>query len=446
MKRKFFSVFAMAALLMLAACSEDEPVNEEPGIEEPGTEEPGGGESIYPASAIVWGKDSTVILTDHFVIPADRALYVEEGVTVIASNSEVKPEIVALGSMYCMGTAENPITFTVEESSKSDRFSRNWGGIICGFDCPELYLNYVTIEYGGAQTSEESESFLNNLFKSETGEGVPAVHFCNRAGRMIITNCTLMNNAEDQIYITGGESIVAYNRFISNGYDGGDAINYKADCTVDAAYNLIYDANTNGFKLSNTDQFQKGTHIYAYNNTLVNDGWRRPGIKGGSIWLEENIYAEVYNNLIYNCRWGLKHDTELPEDPRSVITPNFYFASTEDGVKQMQADEAEGILVGANDKRSAAAGDNDPMFANFTPQSDMNINVGANEAGAPATWNNSWDFHLKAGSPALTGGKTDFTPNFASAGITMQGLAGIVENNTFTSPAPSEYFGAFGQE
>lgn len=446
MKRKFFSVFAMAALLMLAACSEDEPVNEEPGIEEPGTEEPGGGESIYPASAIVWGKDSTVILTDHFVIPADRALYVEEGVTVIASNSEVKPEIVALGSMYCMGTAENPITFTVEESSKSDRFSRNWGGIICGFDCPELYLNYVTIEYGGAQTSEESESFLNNLFKSETGEGVPAVHFCNRAGRMIITNCTLMNNAEDQIYITGGESIVAYNRFISNGYDGGDAINYKADCTVDAAYNLIYDANTNGFKLSNTDQFQKGTHIYAYNNTLVNDGWRRPGIKGGSIWLEENIYAEVYNNLIYNCRWGLKHDTELPEDPRSVITPNFYFASTEDGVKQMQADEAEGILVGANDKRSAAAGDNDPMFVNFTPQSDMNINVGANEAGAPATWNNSWDFHLKAGSPALTGGKTDFTPNFASAGITMQGLAGIVENNTFTSPAPSEYFGAFGQE
>ena len=163
-------------------------------------------------------------------------------------------------------------------------------------------------------------------------------------------------------------------------------------------------------------------------------------------FVEENIYAEVYNNLVYDCRWGLKHDIEIPEDPRSVYTPNFYFASTDEGVQQMQADEAEGILVGANDKRSAAAGDNDPMFANFTPQSDMNINVGANEAGAPATWNNSWDFHLKAGSPALTGGKTDFTPNFASAGITMQGLAGIVENNTFTSPAPSEYFGAFGQE
>lgn len=112
----------------------------------------------------------------------------------------------------------------------------------------------------------------------------------------------------------------------------------------------------------------------------------------------------------------------------------------------MQANEEEGILVGADDKRSATPGDNDPMFANFTQQSDININVGANEAGAPATWDDSWDFHLQAGSPALTGGKTDFTPNFATNGITMVGLEGFVSNNTFTSPAPSEFFGAFGQE
>ena len=438
MKRNFFSVFAVAALMALAACSDDEPNNNENNTNE--------NESEYPESAIVWGKDSTVILDDHFVVPVNTSLYVEEGVTVIASNTAVKPEIVVLGNMYCMGTEENPITFTVEEGSKSDRFSRNWGGIICGYDCEELYLNYVTIEYGGAQTTENSQSFINQLFKSETGEGVPAVHFCNPDGRMIITNCTLMNNAEDQIYITGGQSIVANNRFISNGYDGGDAINYKSECTVDAAYNLIYDANTNGFKLSNTDLVNLATHVVAYNNTLVNDGWRRPGIKGGSIWLEENIYAEVYNNLIYDCRWGLKHDTEVLEDPRSVYTPNFYFASTDEGVAQMQADEAEGILVGEDDIRSEYAGDNDPMFVNFTQQDDININVGSNGEGAPATWNNNWDFHLQAGSPALTGGCTDFTPNFASTGITMEGLAGIVDNNTFTSPAPSEYFGAYGAE
>lgn len=438
MKRKFFSVFAAATLLSLAACSDDEPNGN--------NDSSGDSEVEYPSSAIVWSKDSTVILDDHFVVPLNTSLYVEEGVTVIASNTTVKPEIVVLGNMYCMGTEENPITFTVESGSKSDRFSRNWGGIICGYDCLELYLNYVTIEYGGAQTSENSQSYINGLFKSETGEGVPAVHFCNPDGRMIITNCTLMNNAEDQIYITGGESIVANNRFISNGFDGGDAINYKSDCIVDVAYNLVYDSNTNALKLSNDGLVSVQTHVVAYNNTLVNDGWRRPSIKGGSIWLEENVYAEIYNNLIYDCRWGLKHDNEVSEDPRSVITPNFYFASTQAGIDQMQANDAGGIIVGDDDIRSSAPGDNDPLFANFTQQSDININVGSNNAGAPATWDSSWDFHLQAGSPALTGGKTDFTRNFGSTGITIEGLAGIVENNTFTSPAPAEYFGAYGQE
>ena len=133
MKRNFFSVFAVAALMTLAACSDDEPNNNENNNEN--------NQSEYPESAIIWGKDSTVILEDHFVVPVNTSLYVEEGVTVIASNTAVKPEIVVLGNMYCMGTEENPITFTVESGSKSDRFSRNWGGIICGYDCQELYLH-----------------------------------------------------------------------------------------------------------------------------------------------------------------------------------------------------------------------------------------------------------------------------------------------------------------
>ena len=161
------------------------------------------------------------------------------------------------------------------------------------------------------------------------------------------------------------------------------------------------------------------------------------------MWLEANIYAELYNNMIYDCRWGLKHATDEPENARSVYTPNFYFASTQEGIDQMAADEIEGVLVGANDKRGNAPGENDPLFANYTRQSNMNINVGSNGEGAPQTWNDSWDFHLSAGSPALTGGIVNFERNF-SEGIVMEGLAGIVANNTFVSPEPSSYFGAYG--
>ena len=128
-----------------------------------------------------------------------------------------------------------------------------------------------------------------------------------------------------------------------------------------------------------------------------------------------------------------------------MITPNYYFASTAEGVEQMQADESEGILNGANDIMSATAGDKDPLFVNFTRQSDININVGANEAGAPQEWNDAWDFHLAAGSPALTGGNTSFARHYAS-GLTFEGLEGIYSQTTFVSPAPSAFFGAFGSK
>ena len=234
------------------------------------------------------------------------------------------------------------------------------------------------------------------------------------------------------------------NRFICNGYDGGEAINYKSDCLVDVAFNFIYDANTNGFKLSNEGFAYVQTVFNGYNNTMVNCGWRRPGVKGGCIWLEAAIIANLYNNLVYDCRWGLKYDIEDDHDESCVLTPNYYFASTQTGVDQMQADAEEGILNSADDIMSATPGDMDPLFVNFTQQDDININVGGNAAGAPVEFNDSWDFHLSAGSPALTGGVTGFTRHFATEGLVFEGLKDR-GNDTFTSPDPQPFFGAFGQ-
>ena len=64
-------------------------------------------------------------------------------------------------------------------------------------------------------------------------------------------------------------------------------VNVKAGCKVDAAYNLMFAPNTNGFKLSSSGQNdeagRKQALIRAYNNTIVNAGWRRDGVKGGSV-------------------------------------------------------------------------------------------------------------------------------------------------------------------
>lgn len=452
MYTKGFTLMALAMSLSLFSCSNDDP---EPT---PNPDNNGGGDentetSLYPEGSIVWKEDTTVILKDHFLVDKDKSLYIEQGAKIIADNADKKPEIVVLGNMYCMGTAEKPVTFTVADTYKTDRFSRMWGGIICGYDSKEVLLSHAIVEYCGAQTTEESLSFQYKLFKTETGEGVPAFHFCNVDGQFVIKDCVFRNNAEDQIYITGGKSIVANNLFYSNGFDGGEAINYKSGCQADICYNVIYDANTNGFKLSNAGLSANipASHLVIYNNTIVNSGWRRPSKKGGSIWLEANIYADLYNNLIADCRWGMKHSTSESEDAKSGLTPNYYFASTEAGVKQMTANEEDGILGFDTDIKSASAGDKDPMFVNFKQQSDININVGGNAEGAPAEYNEAWDFHLQAGSPALKGGKTDFERLYATTAIEFNGLKTDNASSQFfpvsasymTLP-PSEFFGAYG--
>jgi hypothetical protein len=391
----------------------------------------------YPAGAIVWRNDTTI--TDHVVIPQGASLYIEPGVTVTMNDTLIRPEIIILGNLYCYGTAEKPIRFTVAPQYRSyaKRFNRYWGGIICGYDSKEVVLQYTTIEYCGAQTTEESESFKNKLFKTDAGEGVPAFHFCNIEGKVVIENCTFKDNAEDHIYITGGKSIVAYNKFISSGFDGGEAINYKSGCLADIAFNMIYDANSNGLKLSNSGALDPQAHIIAYNNTMVNCGWRRPKVKGGSIWLEATVNAELYNNMMYDCRWATKRDTKNAEDTRSIITPNFFFASTQTGVDQYKADAAKGQLLGEKDMVSVSAGDKNPLFATFT-QGTVDVNAGTTNSGnIPQEYKSTWDFRLSAGSPALTGGNTSFTRHFAVNAI-------IIEGKEYKSPAPAVYFGAYG--
>jgi hypothetical protein len=418
---KYFLMMALVIPVLFTACKGDEDDDKDK----------------YPEGSIVWKNDT--IITNHVVVPVGTSLFIEAGVTVVMDNIEKRPELVVLGNLYSMGTPEKPVKFTVAQQyrNKENRYSRYWGGIICGYESQEVLLDNTIIEYGGAQTTEESASFQYKLFKTETGEGVPGFHFCNVDGRFVIKNCIFRNNAEDHIYITGGKSIIMNNKFYHSGFDGGEAINYKSGCLADLAYNLIYDANTNAFKLSNNGALEPQAHLFVYNNTIVNTGWRRPKIKGGSIWLEYNVRAEIYNNLVFDCRHGVKDDTGNPRDNRTVFTPNYYFASTAAGIEQLVNNEAKGQLLGANDIVSSSAGDKNPNFTNFTIQSNVDIMCGVNKTtNVPQDFNESWDFSLKAGSAAAGKGVTNFTRHFGVNGIEINGVK-------YTSPAPSANIGAF---
>ncbi len=374
----------------------------------------------------VWSKGSIQHIKGDIIIPEGKTLTIEEGVTVLM-DSVGKAEIVVLGNLYALGTAENPVKFTVEDKykSKNNEFGKLWGGILAAPSCQELVLDHTIIEYGGAVTSDASMSVKMGLYKKTAGESLPALWFSNIDGKLIVQNSTISHFYEDCTYIEGGKIIFANNSFFSNGVTGGEAMNFKSGCLADVAYNLVYSVNTNALKLSNSGDRIPQAHIIVYNNTMLNTGWRRPTAKGGSVWLEASVKAEVYNNLFANTRFGVKRDPKKPEDKRSVSSNNWYYGYDQLTVDQFQVGKND-IVEGINDVRGKFAGENNPKFVNYPLETSVNNYV----------FDAAWDFHLQGNSPALKGGTLAFKPHFIDGLVLSNGLS-------YSSPKPATYVGAW---
>ena len=404
----------------------------------------------YPVGSLVWSKDTT--LSESVEIPVGTSLYIEPGVTVTCkSEVQVPVEIVVLGNFYCMGTAEKPVTFTSDTKKPAD-----WGGIICGYNSEEVVLNHVEVAYACATPTESSASFQNHLFKTTIDGGVPAFHFCNVNGKFVMANCFFHDNYNDQTYFTGGNGVIINNIFADSGNaaDGGEAINVKAGCKLDVANNIIYNACTNAFKLSNAGNSETIplTEMAVYNNTIVDCGWRRAkNKKGGSVWVEKAAKPIFVNNLIYDSRYGLKQPKQDGADmEHSRLTPNYYFASTDKGVEQMAKGASLSIWYDT-DIKSSVAGQLNPLFKNFTQSDKMNINceIDLQEKGAPLAFDKTWNFEYQDNSPALSGGVTDFSPLFPT-GLPFFGLKKVNFLDTkndmnyyFSAPLPRVRFGAW---
>ncbi|NLR81455.1 right-handed parallel beta-helix repeat-containing protein [Chitinophaga eiseniae] len=373
----------------------------------------------------IWEKGSTKRISGDIIIPEGKSLVIEEGVLVIM-DTLAKPEVIVKGNLYSMGTKEFPVRFTIEENLRTDsrKFGKQWGGILAAQSCKELLLDNTVVEYGGATTTESSTSVKQGLYKAKSGENLPALWFSNVNGKLVVTNSTFRHFQDDCTYIEGGKIIFANNKFYSTGLVGGEGINIKSGCLADVGFNFFYATNTNALKLSNSGNRSPQAHVIAYNNTILNTGWRRPTVKGGSVWLEATVYAELYNNLFANARFGIKRDTKGPEDQRSAFSNNLYYGFDQATVTQFQP--SKDVVGGKNDLISTTVGDHDPKFVNYPLNTAMN-NPDLNE---------SWDFHVQAGSPAIGAGTTAFTRNFPD-GLVLNG-------KLYLSPAPSSTIGALG--
>ena len=321
-----------------------------------------------------------------------------------------------------------------------------------------MVIDNTIIEYTGGAVLKDSPSAVRGIY--EAGEDFdPQITTKNVNGKYVVTNSVLRYGASDAIYMMGGSGIIANNIFAGNGYDGGEAVNVKAGCKVDVAQNIMYSPNTNGLKLSSSGQNDDGGRaqalIRAYNNTIINAGWRRDGVKGGCIYVEKNALVSVFNNMLVNCKFkAMTPSWEIPNNPEegyadaSVIDYNFYVAgSPESTLDQDVADGTTNSYLGytlENEKYSphvdlhslvsASAGDTntDPKFVNFP--------YNTNELTG-YIYDENWDFHVAADSPALQGaysGNDEKMQPYFGGGLTVNG-------KTYSSPSPQAWFGAFGK-
>lgn len=122
---------ALVALSFMAACTEEDPIANGDGTETPGNNDDGnndenadGGNGETTDSIIVWPADTIVNLTNHYTVPEGKSLVIKEGVKIIVSTAgvganHVPVEFTVNGNLYCEGTAEKPILFSVPEDERT---------------------------------------------------------------------------------------------------------------------------------------------------------------------------------------------------------------------------------------------------------------------------------------------------------------------------------------
>ncbi len=380
------------------------------------------------------GKTYTVC-GDIFVNDGDT-LTIQEGVTLnfgVNASGGAPIGLGVKGTLLSLGSKDHPIMITYPGVTKTDQNGANpdtdpalkgkWTGIIGATICPLMVIKWTHIEFGGATISSAMKSF--------TGATSPyPLYFANPAGVLVLEDSWLYGSVDDPFRINGGKIAIMRNTFEKCGYTGGEAMNAKAGTIGDFAYNLCIGMATNGPKLSNINVGVgvPSSNVRMYNNTIVNSGYRRSAAgRGGSINFEQGAGGMAYNNLIVNCKFGLRVVQNPIADTANLrYGYNFYYADSlsvasqfipslsvstaislpqETDIPKPSTYLPSGWTVGAvYTAPQSVVGANNPQFIN----GPVPLPAGLQLRDIAVVGN--YNFALKPTSPCINAGFTGFTP------------------------------------
>ena len=310
MKTKIFSLGALAliACSFFTACTPETAIIATPPVIVPGavSDTLSGG---TVKGVMVSGKTYTI--KRDLIVNAGDTLLLQAGVTLKIARGKtilVKGLFISLGTKALPNYIGPDKTFAktdaVGYSAATDSaYVGYWTGINCEPSCILLDLKWTHVEYMGAK-------FGATLFPTglAAGTGSFGIMFTNPNGDFIMEDSWIYGSIDDAVRISTGRIHLMRNTFEKCGATGGDCLNAKSGTIGDMAYNLFVGTATNGTKASNKGGVGSQTNVNMYNNTYISGGYRQkaPTGRGGSINYEEGAKGKAFNNLMVNCRTGVR--------------------------------------------------------------------------------------------------------------------------------------------
>jgi len=407
----------------------------------------------------------TYTVGGDITINAGDTLLIQKGAKINMTNGA---NFIVNGDLISLGTKDAPVIITDPRRSKTTGASTvgqdsayvgGWGGIYASGTSKLVVMKWTHLDFGGAALKALPFPNANSL---KVGAQY-ILYFMNPTGVFIMEDSWIYGSPDDATRFYGGTYNIMRNTMEKCGSNGGDGFNAKGSSVGNMAYNLIIGGATNGTKTASDGTTAGECQFTMYNNTYINDGFRNNGVYGarsGSVEIENNSRALVYNNLIVDCNFGVRiaggpggakvylADTTLNTSDlikQTAYGYNFYYADNAamagqfvptnvaqpvvthpqaTDIPNMAAFLGKSYTFGLVYDGTPLVGQNNPMFVNYSLPAAANSWITQCSV-------DGYNFHLQAGSPAVGKGTTTaFTPitagipidpNFGSSEITLPG-------------------------
>ncbi len=421
-------------------------------------------------------SDSIYYVTSDVVVNAGDTLYVQPGARIYFTGNY---NFWIHGNLLSVGTKADPIYFTVQGVVKKDAIGQDpttdpayqgmWGGLQGDTSTQFMILKYTHVEFAGGLIGTAQ------TFGTKNGKLASPIRFVNNddAGLFDVEDSWFYGEVDGgaAISIAGGKFSIMRNVFEKSGFSGGECVEAKNGSQGNIAYNLMIGSCTNGVKVDNGGTLTQA-NVTAYNNTILNGGYRRfvyGGAgnslgRGGSIDYEQGARGQVYNNLLVDCLYGLRivgtgnysgnalvvadtanmfYGNTYNYGDSLVITNEFYPLTllTKPEPTDIPAPSSYlpvGYTLGANYDGSSLVGKNNPQFVAYP----LPINYGAATVDftlGTLSFAAGHDYHLQPTSPCIGKGTTSFSistavtkvdPIYGATEITAPGSdMGCYQNN-----------------